>query len=447
MKAGKDAPKADVSRGLPSVNETRPQSNWKQVSMFVVLVALLGGGAAYWVYLKVKDVGHNMVKKDKPAEEKPAMKSRVFGAPDAGDADGAAGGVPAPKPGEQAQSADAGTAPPVPPPLPKGGASSPSASAEAPVPAIAVTGGPTRPPALNNRSGANPSGQAQAAPRTTATKEEDNRSRYDTPFVVNGAVQPGGRAGASSSLDDTVRAGKEAIAAAMAGTRQPAVGGGGDGGKGALSGMLTPTNAPMVRAGRLGNLSLTVKKGTPAECVLQTRIIVQKPGLVRCSLTSDLISANGKVVLADKGSEVVGEQNGSMRQGDTRVYVLWTEIITKDGVTIPIDSPGTDALGAAGLDGEVDNRWGPRIGASLMLSFIDDAVAYQTAKAGAASGTSTNAALPYQNTQQQGQRIAEKVLDSTINIPPILYKNQGDKVSIIIMRHLDFSSVYSLEAK
>jgi type IV secretion system protein VirB10 len=150
--------------------------------------------------------------------------------------------------------------------------------------------------------------------------------------------------------------------------------------------------------------------------------------------------------LADRGSEVVGEQSGTMRQGQTRLYVLWSEINTPEGVTIPIDSPGADALGAAGLDGEVDNHWGQRIGASLMLSLIDDAFAYEIAKAGAGNGTSTQP-VAFQGTQQQSQRIAEKVLDSTINIPPTLYKKQGEKISIIIMRHLDFSSVYGLEPK
>ena len=40
---------------------------------------------------------------------------------------------------------------------------------------------------------------------------------------------------------------------------------------------------------------------------------------------------------------------------------------------------------------------------------------------------------------------AEKVLDSTINIPPLIYQNQGGIVGIYVARDVDFSSVYELK--
>jgi type IV secretion system protein VirB10 len=38
------------------------------------------------------------------------------------------------------------------------------------------------------------------------------------------------------------------------------------------------------------------------------------------------------------------------------------------------------------------------------------------------------------------------VLDSTINIPPLIYQNQGAIVGIYVARDVDFSSVYELKA-
>lgn len=461
MKASKNSEKVvDVSRGLPSVNETRKKRSYTGLIVFVLIVLFLGGGAAFFVYLKVKDVKQNVTKPAKAAEEKPATKPRVFGLPASEDAEGS---VAAPAAGGSASGVTtvpnpmiAGGAPPVPPPLGARNGAAPPAPAEATVPAIGVVGGaPARPAPLNggvaHAGGARQPGGAGQQGVGGALKASDDRSRYDTPFVVNGALQPGGRGGASSPLEETIRKGNEALATANGQGGASSIFGAAarpEGAKGALTGMLTPTNTPMVRAGMLGNQNLTVRKGTPVECGLTTRIVAMLPGLIRCTLSSPLFSANGKVVLADRGSEVVGEQSGTLRQGQTRLYVLWSEINTPEGVTIPIDSPGADALGAAGLDGEVDNHWEQRIGASLMLSLIDDAFAYEIAKAGSSSGTGgTTSGVAFQGTQQQSQRIAEKVLDSTINIPPTLYKKQGDKISIIIMRHLDFSSVYTLEPK
>jgi type IV secretion system protein VirB10 len=124
-----------------------------------------------------------------------------------------------------------------------------------------------------------------------------------------------------------------------------------------------------------------------------------------------------------------------------RIPVLWTRIKTPNGVTVDLDSPGTGQLGESGIDGYVDNRWGERIGAALLLSLIDDSV--QLALQHEQSNSQGNS-IVFPATTATTSKLAEKVLDSTISIPPLIYQNQGGIVGVYVARDVDFSSVYEL---
>lgn len=213
---------------------------------------------------------------------------------------------------------------------------------------------------------------------------------------------------------------------------------------GSLEAQLTPSRTPMVQAARLTNLSLLLPKGRTIDCGMSMRIISTLAGQASCILTQNVYSADGKVVLLERGSEAVGEYRSGVSIGQKRLFVLWTRIITPAGVVINLDSPGADALGSTGLTGKVDNHWFERVGSAFLLSTIQDAIAYEVAAQQATGGGST---FVLGNTAQATDSMAQKVLDSTINIPPTIYKNQGDRAVIYVARDLDFSNVYRLRAR
>ena len=192
----------------------------------------------------------------------------------------------------------------------------------------------------------------------------------------------------------------------------------------------------------LGNRSLTLPKGTAFTCALKTKVISAVSGLVGCQVQRNVFSDDGRVLLIERGSHLDGEYRiASVRPGTVRIPVLWTRIRTPLGVTVDIDSPGTGQLGESGIDGYVDNRWGERIGAAMLLSLIDDSVKL-VIQGQSNDGNASTIVLP--STTSNTSKLAEKVLDSTINIPPLIYQNQGGIVGIYVARDVDFSSVYEL---
>lgn len=200
--------------------------------------------------------------------------------------------------------------------------------------------------------------------------------------------------------------------------------------------------ASRVVASVLGNRSLTLPQGTSFTCALTTRVISAASGHVGCRVQRNVFSDDGRVLLIERGSEIQGEYRISfLRPGSVRIPVLWTRIRTPLGVSVDIASPGTGALGESGIDGHVDNRWSERIGAAMLLSLIDDSVKLVIQNQ-ANERQADTIVLP--STTSNTSKLAEKVLDSTINIPPLIYRNQGGIVGIYVARDVDFSSVYEL---
>ena len=215
-------------------------------------------------------------------------------------------------------------------------------------------------------------------------------------------------------------------------------------GNGLFGGQLQGSATPHATAGVLGNRSLTLPKGTAFTCALKTKLVSAASGFVSCQVQRNVFSDDGRVLLIERGSHMDGEYRiASVRPGTVRIPVLWTRIRTPLGVTVDIESPGTGPLGESGVDGYVDNRWGERIGAAMLLSLIDDSVKLAVQSQGNGSQGST-VVLP--STVSQTSKLAEKILESTINIPPLIYQNQGGIVGIYVARDVDFSSVYELKA-
>jgi type IV secretion system protein VirB10 len=210
-----------------------------------------------------------------------------------------------------------------------------------------------------------------------------------------------------------------------------------------FGGQLQGSATPKVAASMLGNRSLTLPKGAAFTCALKTQVISAMSGLVGCQVQRNVFSEDGRVLLIERGSHLDGEYRiTSVRPGSVRIPVLWTRIRTPLGVTVDIESPGTGPLGESGIDGHIDKRWRERIGAAMLLSLIDDSVKLIIQNQSRDSQADT---LVLPSTTANTSKLAEKVLDSTINIPPLIYQHQGGLVGIYVARDVDFSSVYELK--
>lgn len=370
-------------RGMPSVNDTRP-SKAKRGLIVIVLLLIVGiaFGIGYWKYKKnaAKASEANVQKSLQITNSVPA---RTFQEPPAAPA--LPGAAPAaaqvvPAPG------GAGAAPiDVAPGLPGAGAGQ---------------------------------GKATAKPIPTLDKSGSSLMAVSSKTAADGSNAESAGAAAGALNADA-------------------------GSAGGMAEMLTSTRTGTRKAGMIGNRNFLLAKGSFIDCALQTRLDSTVPGMTACVITRSIYSDNGKVLLIERGSTVTGEYRANMRQGMARIAVVWSRIKTPNGVIIPLDSPGTDPLGGAGVPGYIDNHFWQRFGGALMLSLVDDVASGLTQSGGGSGGSQFN----LNSTGDATQNMAAEALKSTINIPPTLYKNQGEQVGIYVARDLDFSSVYDVAAK
>ena len=199
--------------------------------------------------------------------------------------------------------------------------------------------------------------------------------------------------------------------------------------------LLRPSITKAVNAQMLPTRRLLLPKGAFIDCTLETAIDSTLAGMTTCIMATDTFSADGSVVLMERGTKLVGETRGQVQQGSTRVFVLWTEARTPSGVIVPLASPGTDELGRSGLPGTVNRHFLERFGAAILISVIDGAVQAKVQS----SGSGTVIYNPSTSTD-----IMTEVLKSTMNIPPTVVKPQGDRIQVLVARDLDFRSVYEL---
>ena len=205
-----------------------------------------------------------------------------------------------------------------------------------------------------------------------------------------------------------------------------------------LGGRLQPTVLAPAEAKLMPNRQLLLPKGTFLDCTLETAIESSLPGLVTCVTATDTFGADGRVVLLERGTRLIGETRGDARRGSARLFVLWNEARTPTGVVVELVSPGTDELGRSGVAGAVDRHFGERFGAAILLSVIDGAI-----QAGVQAMNDGGDSVVVNSSGASD--VMTEILKDTVSIPPTIRVAHGTRLQVLVARDLDFRSVYELD--
>lgn len=192
--------------------------------------------------------------------------------------------------------------------------------------------------------------------------------------------------------------------------------------------------------------TISAMKMIPA--VLLTNISSDIGGKCIAQVEEDIYAEMGKAILIPKGSKVLGNYANNNKIGEYRLNVLWTRILTPQGVNIMLtDAYGADLAGAMGIIGDLDSKYWQRYGIPLALSTLSNGLILTlnnlTSRYASQNGTDS-ATTAYMNAQLmqnfQGDigNIMAQILNEQVKIQPTIRIEKGSRIFITSNKDIFF---------
>lgn len=413
-----------IEKGLPDLDNPQGKSNMGKVGLFLGLLFATGLVAASLIVFTSGDDEQETSDKNAQAEMVTATQSHNFN-----------------QDKSEIQEQES---------LEMAVASEAQAASEVSPVEVADNPQPTSPEPVETVESQQVKEEVPAEPVSVAEPAPPKQTPYERKLsgavLINKVSDGGGDNGFSGSLNSGSQDSNPFLAAVAAAKQPfPSLSGGDAAGEkppqNALAAQLNPTQTPSAKAKNGGSRDFLLAKGTNILCTLDTQIITTRAGFTRCVVTRDVYSANGRVLLLEKGTKIIGEQTTAMLHGQARVGILWNEVNTPKGITVALASPAAGQLGAAGVGARMKYHFWQRFGGAVLISLIGD-LGDSFANRQKSSGNGQN--ISFENSSETAQEMATEALKNSINIPPTAYINHGTLINIMVARDVDFSDVYEV---
>jgi type IV secretion system protein VirB10 len=187
-----------------------------------------------------------------------------------------------------------------------------------------------------------------------------------------------------------------------------------------------------------------LKRGSVIPATLVTGINSDLPGRITAQVSQNVYdSATGRHLLIPQGSKLFGRYDSKVAFGQSRVLVIWTDIIFPNGSTLQIGGmAGTDAAGYGGFTDRVDNHLLQTFGSAILVALI---------------GAGTEMMLPEDNDSSTGNdaedsaresfaetfgEISEQTVSKNLDVQPTLEIRPGYQFNVLVDQDLMFPGAF-----
>jgi len=187
-----------------------------------------------------------------------------------------------------------------------------------------------------------------------------------------------------------------------------------------------------------------LKRGSVIPATLISGINSDLPGRITAQVSQNVYdSATGDRLLIPQGTKLFGRYDSKVSFGQSRVLVVWTDIIFPNGSTLQIGGmAGTDAQGYGGFRDKVNNHHWRTFGSAALIALIGTGIDASLPESSTLATQDTASDAARRNFAESFGRVAEQTISRNLNVQPTLEIRPGYKFNVLVDQDIIFPGSY-----
>ena len=188
-----------------------------------------------------------------------------------------------------------------------------------------------------------------------------------------------------------------------------------------------------------------LKRGSVIPATMITGIISDLPGRITAQVSQHVYdSATGHFLLIPQGTKLFGRYDSKVSFGQSRVLVVWTDIIFPNGSTLQIGGmAGADSKGYSGFADKVNNHYLRTFGSAALVALIGTGIDMAVPESSTLATQDTASDAARRNFAETFGRVAEQTITKSLNVQPTIRIRPGYKFNVLVDQDIVFPGQYS----
>jgi len=187
-----------------------------------------------------------------------------------------------------------------------------------------------------------------------------------------------------------------------------------------------------------------LKRGSVIPATLITGINSDLPGRITAQVSQNVYdSATGHRLLIPQGTKLFGRYDSKVSFGQSRVLVVWSDIIFPNGSTLQIGGmAGTDAEGYGGFKDKVNNHYLKTFGSAVMIALIGTGIDMAVPQSSTLATQDTASDAARRNFAETFGRVADRTIQRNMDVQPTLQIRPGYEFNVLVDQDIVFPNIY-----